>query len=83
MRNGAVDMARGRQRLARPSVHINLNLSLRPGADDDLLQFFATIPNYRRAAAVKQALRNGGLGPVTADLDDNAELLAQAKGLFF
>ena len=84
MRNGAADMARGRQRLSRPSVQINLNLSLRPGEDDDLLQFFAAIPPGRRAAAIKQALRNGGLGTVTADLiADDAELLAQANSLLF
>ena len=40
---------------------IRFTLSLREGEDDDLLFFFADIPERRRAAALKTALRAGGV----------------------
>ncbi len=50
-----------RPRLPVPSVVIGLTLHLRPGEDDDLLAFFARIPPRQRAAALKSALRAGGM----------------------
>ena len=60
-----------RPRLAHTTVRVSLKLSLRPGQDDDLLNFFAHIPPERRAAAVCQALRAGGMQ--TVELDQAAE----------
>jgi hypothetical protein len=40
---------------------IVLKLTLRPGPDDDLIQFFENIPRGRRAEAVKATLRGGNL----------------------
>jgi hypothetical protein len=48
---------------------------LRPGEDDDLIQFFEPVPVRLRAAAVKQALRSGKLQVNLAELpsDDDIE----------
>ena len=53
---------RGRSRLIPATRRIRLTLSLRPGRDADLLDFFARIPPGQRAQAVKQALRRSGIG---------------------
>jgi hypothetical protein len=42
-------------------IKIALTLVLRPGRDDDLVQFFESIPRGRRAEAVKATLRGGNL----------------------
>ena len=51
----------GRPRLALPSVYFHLSLRLRPGEDDDLIEFLSQVPLRRRASALKTALRAGGL----------------------
>lgn len=73
-----------RRRLPTPPVLVNVKLHLRPDTDADLLAFFAGIPAYRRAGAVKAALRAGGLPAVAAaELADDGELLDQAARLLF
>ncbi len=73
-----------RRRLPTPTVLVNVKLHLRPDADADLLAFFAGIPAYRRAGAVKAALRAGGLPAAPADQrPDDGELLDQAARLLF
>lgn len=54
-------MARGRQPLACERVEINLHVWLRRGEDDDLIQFFESIPPRQRVTALKIALRAGGM----------------------
>jgi hypothetical protein len=49
----------GRKQTLR--TRIVLKLTLRPGPDDDLIQFFVNIPRGRRAEAVKAVLRGGNL----------------------
>jgi hypothetical protein len=49
----------GRKRGLLKRFHFQL--LLRPGRDDDLIQFFESIPPGRRAEAVKAALRGGNL----------------------
>lgn len=51
---------RGRPKLECQVRQVRVTLSLRDGEDDDLLWFFSNIPNGRRAAAIKSALRSGG-----------------------
>lgn len=52
-------MRRGRPRINVPVKIAQVKLRLYPGADDDLLEFFAHIPPHLRVAMVKQALRTG------------------------
>jgi len=47
----------GRKQIRK--IKIVLTLVLRPGRDDDLVQFFESIPHGRRAEAVKATLRGG------------------------
>lgn len=56
-----------RPRLPVTSQKINIKLHLRPGEDDDLIRFFATLPPHRRAASLKVALRSGGMAQVAAE----------------
>ncbi len=49
----------GRKQTLR--IRIVLKLTLRPGPDDDLIQFFASVPPGRRAEAVKATMRGGNL----------------------
>jgi hypothetical protein len=71
----SMNVKRGRPRLTCHVRQIRFTLSLREGEDDDLLLFFADIPERRRAAALKAALRAGGISlkagsvPITDDLD--------------
>ena len=71
----SVGSKRGRPKLACKVYQIRFTLSLREGEDDDLLFFFEDIPERRRAAALKAALRAGGVSlkagsvPITDDLD--------------
>ncbi len=67
--------------MARPrsdtqALIVQVKLSLRPGEDDDLIAFFDRIPARLRVAAVKQALRSGGMTLQLDDLpsDDEVEL---------
>jgi len=70
-----VGSKRGRPKLNCKVYQIRFTLSLREGEDDDLLFFFSDIPERRRAAALKAALRAGGVSqkagfvPITDDLD--------------
>ena len=59
-------MARGRPPSRMKPVIVRVALYLRPGEDDDLIQFFAPIPVRLRTSALKQALRSGQL-PTTLD----------------
>jgi len=49
----------GRKRGLLKRFHFQL--LLRPGRDDDLIQFFESIPPGRRAEAVKATMRGGNL----------------------
>ena len=70
---------RGRPKLNCNVRQIRVTLSLRDGEDDDLLLFFTSIPNGRRAAALKSALRAGGfhlgseIGVSSDDLDQTIQ----------
>lgn len=50
-----------------------LKLRLHPGEDDDLIDFFASLPERGRARSVMAALRTGNIAQVLADegLDDD------------
>jgi len=48
-------------------------LSLHPGEDDDLIQWFAQVPKRLRAIEVKRALRSGGVRLATSEVPDEAE----------
>jgi hypothetical protein len=65
-------MTRG-GRPRRETVIVWLKLRLHPGEDDDLIDFFASLPEGGRARAVVMALRTGDIGQVLADegLDDD------------
>lgn len=61
--------------MARPKLEcavkrISLRLSLREGVDDDLIEFFGSIPSNRRAKAVTAALRLGGVNAIETAEDD-------------
>ena len=69
----------GRRPLKAPSRYFRLNLRLRPGEDDDLIEFFSLIPLRRRAGALKAALRAGGMSAgmaQTEGVDDDADMAA-------
>ena len=68
----------GRPPLAVPSRLVRITLSLRPGEDDDLLDFFDAIPPGGRAQAVVVALRQGGVGPAGGDTVVDDDLVAAA-----
>ena len=64
-----------RPRLPTPSQLVNVKFHLRPGDDDDLIRFFAALPPHRRAAALKVALRSGGMAQAVAEgLPDDTTL---------
>lgn len=52
---------RGRSKNKIAPIVIRLNLSLYPGEDDDLIEFFTSIPKRKRVAAAKAAWRNGNI----------------------
>ena len=68
---------RGRPRSERAAsaqiVHVKLRLY--PSEDDDLIEFFSSIPLGLRAAMVKQALRSGGATACAEDLFDDGDVL--------
>lgn len=70
-------MTRGRPISAVPTWDCQIHLRLRVGEEDDLIAFLRNLPPRRRAAALKAALRTGGmgLGPLEADNSED-ELLA-------
>lgn len=70
-------MARGRPPVTTPAWECHIHLRLREGEDDDLIAFLSSLPARKRAAAVKAALRSGGVqaGGFEDDSADD-ELLA-------
>ena len=69
----------GRRPLGVPSVRVNLCLWLRPGEDDDLIEFFSQVPSRRRPSALKTALRVGGMSAgmaATPANDDDTDFAA-------
>lgn len=74
---------RGRPKLECHVQQIRVTLSLRDGEDDDLLWFFSNIPNGRRAAALKVALRAGGGSLSDESLKTNDDLDQTIQDLVF
>lgn len=72
--------------MARPraetrAIIVQVKLSLHPGEDDDLLSFFEQVPARLRVAAVKQALRSGGMSVRLDDLPSDNEVEDALDGL--
>lgn len=76
-------MKRGRPVLPGTVTQVHLTLILRTGRDDDLLQFFGSLPARRRVAAVKSALRAGGMVLSTSTETGDAELDEDFSDLVF
>ena len=57
----------------RETVVVRVKLRLHPGEDDDLIDFFASLPERGRARAVIGALRTGNINQVLVDegIDDD------------
>jgi len=57
----------------RETVVVRVKLRLHPGEDDDLIDFFASLPERGRARAVIGALRTGDINQVLVDegIDDD------------
>jgi hypothetical protein len=57
----------------RETVVVMVKLRLHPGEDDDLIDFFASLPDRGRARAVMTALRTGNISQVLVEegLDDD------------
>ena len=57
----------------RATVVVRVKLRLHPGEDDDLIDFFASLPERGRARAVIGALRTGNINQVLVDegIDDD------------
>lgn len=70
--------------MARPckkagTIRVDITLSLTIGEDDDLIDWFASLPGRQRATAVITRLRTGAGEQKTAVVDDDGgsvELLA-------
>jgi len=72
---------RGRPRLEQQNVIVEVYLRLKPGQDNDLIEFFATIPPGMRVATVKSALRSGGMRQELDAINEQAdEELAEFTG---
>lgn len=70
-----------RQRLEQRPIIVQVKMSLRPSEDDDLIEFFNQVPARLRVAAVKQALRSGGMSLKLEDLPSDAEVETALDGL--
>ena len=70
-----------RQRLEQRPIIVQVKLSLRPGEDDDLITFFSQVPERLRVAAVKQALRSGGMSVQLDNLPSDDEIETALDGL--
>ena len=57
----------------RETVVVRVKLRLHPGEDDDLIDFFASLPDRGRARAVVGTLRTGNVNQVLAEegIDDD------------
>ena len=57
----------------KETVVVRVKLRLHPGEDDDLIDFFASLPERGRARAVIGALRTGNINQVLVDegIDDD------------
>jgi hypothetical protein len=73
--------AGGRPPLSEKTVVVRVALFLRPGEDDDLIEFFAPVPVRQRASAVKQALRSGKLQVNLDNLPSDDDIEAQLDSL--
>lgn len=63
---------------------VRITLSLRPGADDDLIVFFAQLPPRSRARAVMTAMRQGRVGETAVgDMLNEDELATALDDLLF
>jgi len=58
---------RGRPPRERPAVVIRIKLYLDPVDDEDLVEWFASLPDGLRAQSVMAALRGASLGEVSSD----------------
>jgi hypothetical protein len=74
---------RGRPKLNCQVRQVRVTLSLREGEDDDLLMFFTDIPNGQRAAALKIALRVGGVSLFSAAPETNDDIDRAVQGFVF
>ena len=71
-------MGRGRPPLERDVIRVQIKLSLHVGRDDDLIEFFESLPSGTRATAVMAAMRSGNIGageiyadgPAESEMDD-------------
>jgi hypothetical protein len=69
-----VEQNRGKGgRPRRETVVVRVKLRLHPGEDDDLIAFFASLPERGRARAVIGALRSGDIHRVLVEegIDDD------------
>ncbi|MBN2147998.1 MAG: hypothetical protein JW726_11445 [Anaerolineales bacterium] len=66
---------RGRPPREGKTVSVAIHLRLRQGEDDDLITYFASIPQRQRAPALKMALRSGGMSHLAmmASQDDDLD----------
>ena len=68
---------RGRPPSTVSAWECHIHLRLREGEDDDLISFLRSLPSRRRAAAVKAALRSGGVqAGIFVDDSTDEELFA-------
>jgi hypothetical protein len=79
----SVGSRRGRPKLDCKVHQVRFTLSLREGEDDDLLFFIADIPERRRAAALKAALRAGGVSLMAGSVSTTDDLDLTIQGLVF
>ena len=75
-------MKRGRRKAEHPSLQFLIHLRLREGDDEDLIAFLKSIPKRRRAAAIKSALRAGGMQSAGAEAAEDDEALAASVDEF-
>ena len=57
------------------SVIVKIKLSLHPEYDTDLIEFFDSIPSYKRSQVVKSVLRGGNIIPVSVEDEDIDDLM--------
>ena len=69
-------MTRGRRKAESPSIPFFIHLRLSEIEDADLINFFQSIPKRRRAAAIKSALRAGGMQSAGVEDAEDDEALA-------